>query len=58
VHDSTSVGGGVETFLKKIKIKIFFILFILFFLETFQSPLPHGGAVVHNGSSVGAGGLK
>jgi hypothetical protein len=24
----------------------------------FQSPRPHGGAIVHDGSSVGAGGLK
>jgi hypothetical protein len=24
----------------------------------FQSPRPHGGAVVHDGSSVGAGGLQ
>jgi hypothetical protein len=39
--------GGIE-----------FYFFILFFLETFHPPRPHGGAVVHDGSSVGAGGLQ
>jgi hypothetical protein len=37
--------------------KNFYLLFF-YFLETLQSPRPHVRAVVHDGSSVGAGGLE
>jgi hypothetical protein len=57
---------------KKIKIKTYFILFLCFQKKfnppppptlaggsvALQSPRPHAGAVVHDGSCVGAGGLQ
>jgi uncharacterized SAM-binding protein YcdF (DUF218 family) len=48
----TTLGGGGLKFFE------FFINFYKFFLETFQFPRLHGRAVVHDGSSVGAGGLE
>jgi hypothetical protein len=45
-HEPLSGEGGIEIFI------------LFYFLETFQSPRPHGGSVMHDGSSVGAGGLK
>jgi hypothetical protein len=53
-------GEGWDCSVSRIFIFIFiiFIIFIFYFLETLQFPCPHAGAVVHDGSSVGAGGLQ
>jgi hypothetical protein len=72
VHDGSSMGAGElkcfkkKKIKKKLKIKIFFSKKFQFPLPptmvrgsvALQSPRPHGRAVVHEGSSVGAGRLK
>jgi hypothetical protein len=70
VHDGSSVGAGVlqrdeKIKIKKIKIKKKFKIFLISPPPTMacgsvvlQHPHPHGGAVVHDGSSVGAGVLQ
>jgi hypothetical protein len=45
---------GLKCFKQKIKIKINLVSSSV----AFQSPRPHGGAVVHDGSVGGEGGLK
>jgi hypothetical protein len=64
VHNSSSMGaGGLQcnraTSQRRRKAdEIFLNFFFFFFLETLQSLRPCGGAVVHDGSFVGARGLQ
>jgi hypothetical protein len=56
-------GGGIEMFQGKKNKKfsnfiLFFILFYYFFSKKFSIPPSPDGAIVHNGSSVEAGGLE
>jgi hypothetical protein len=49
--------GWIEMFQEKIIIFLFFFVFF-YISKKFHPPCPHRGAIVHDGSSMGAGGLK
>jgi hypothetical protein len=51
-------GGGIAVFQEKIKIKKYYFLIFFNFLEIVQSHPSLDRAVMHDGSSMGAGGLE